>query len=119
MIGRMSEIKPRRIQTYREFWDFYVSQHLNPICRTLHFVGTLGAIACLIAGMIVSPVYFLAAPFAGYSLAWIGHFGFERNRPATFTYPIWSLISDFVMFSLIISGKMGAEVERVSLNRPA
>jgi hypothetical protein len=80
----------QRIQSYREFWPFYVSQHCNRVCRNLHFVGTSLVIVALILGVVRSPWFFLAAPFCGYFFAWIGHFVFEKNRPATFQYPIFT-----------------------------
>lgn len=94
------------IKTYREFWPFYVSQHLNPINRVLHFIGTFGALTCVGAGLLLDLRCFIAAPLFGYSFAWFGHFFFERNKPATFTYPLWSLIGDFQMFFFLISGRM-------------
>jgi hypothetical protein len=100
----------QRIQSYREFWPFYVSQHCNPVCRNLHFIGTSLVIAAVILGVFKSPWFFVAAPFCGYFFAWIGHFVFEKNRPATFQYPIWSLIADFHMYGYIVTGKMGSQV---------
>ena len=81
----------KKFTSYEEFWPYYVAQHRNPTNRALHFVGTSLVIACLVAGFLVSPLWFVAMPFAGYGFAWAGHFLFERNRPATFTYPLWSL----------------------------
>src|SRR5688572_30143488 len=83
---RMTE--PR---TYEEFWPFYVSQHLKPATQGLHFLGTTLVLVALAAAVLVSPWWALAMPLVGYAPAWIGHFGFERNRPATFKYPLWSL----------------------------
>jgi hypothetical protein len=80
--------------------------------RRLHFIGTTLVLASLCAGILVSPGWALLAPFAGYGFAWVGHFAFERNRPATFTYPLWSLRADFRMFRLVLTGRMDGEVER-------
>jgi hypothetical protein len=99
-------------RTYEEFWPFYVSQHLRPATRLLHFLGTTGVLACLAAAVLVSPWWALAAPVAGYAFAWLGHFGFEHNRPATFRYPLWSLRGDFRMYRLMWLGRMGPEIER-------
>ena len=77
-------------------------------------MGTALVLICLGLGALASPRWFLAAPFAGYGFAWVGHFFFEHNRPATFTYPLWSLRGDFRMFRLILLGRMGPELERAA-----
>jgi hypothetical protein len=109
----------QRYRSYQEFWPFYVSQHLNPTNRALHFVGTTLVWVCLAAALLVSPLWLAAAPLAGYGFAWAGHFFFERNRPATFTYPLWSLRGDFRMFRLMLLGRMAPEVERAIQLFPA
>lgn len=101
-----------RYLSYEAFWPFYVSQHRNPINRRLHFIGTTLVLAALSAGVLVSPAWALLAPLAGYGFAWVGHFAFEGNRPATFTYPLWSLRADFRMFRRMLAGQMDREVER-------
>ena len=103
-----------RYRTYEEFWPFYVSQHLNPANRALHLAGTSLVGACLLASLLLSPAWLAAAPIAGYGFAWVGHFSFERNRPATFTYPLWSLRGDFRMFRLTLLGRMAPELERAA-----
>ena len=105
---------PARLTSYEEFWPFYVSQHMQPLTRALHFTGTVLVFAALFAAMFVSPLWLAVAPIAGYGPAWIGHFFVERNRPATFTYPLWSLRGDFRMFRLTLLGKMGPEIERAA-----
>jgi len=101
--------------SYEEFWPYYVSQHMDPTCRKLHFVGT----SLALANLAISPVFppaFLAAPVYGYGLAWIGHFAFEKNRPATWMgkkEALWSLRSDFRMYRKMLKGEMDAEVARV------
>jgi hypothetical protein len=104
-----------RYQTFEAFWPFYVSQHRDPVCRALHFVGTTLVLACVGLAIARSPWWLLASPLAGYGFAWIGHFGFEKNRPATFTYPLYSLRGDWRMYRLMWLRRMGAEVERVSV----
>lgn len=101
-----------RLTSYEEFWPYYVSQHMVPITRRLHVVGTTLVLAALAAALAVDPLWLLAAPLAGYGFAWAGHFFFEHNRPATFTYPVWSLRADFRMFRLTLLGRMGRELER-------
>jgi hypothetical protein len=108
-----------RFQTYEDFWPFYVSQHLNPTCRALHFVGTSLVLACAVLAVFDSPRWLLLAPVAGYGFAWAGHFFFEKNRPATFTYPLWSLRGDFRMYRLMLLGRMKPEIERAAGLFPA
>lgn len=103
-----------KLSSYEEFWPYYVSEHSLPVTRTLHFAGTALVLGCLAAGALTSPWWFAAAPVAGYGFAWVGHFFFEKNRPATFTYPWWSLRGDFRMFRLILLGRMGPELERAA-----
>jgi hypothetical protein len=101
--------------TFDEFWAYYVSQHRNPICRRLHFIGTSLAIGCVAASPVFPPAL-LAAPVVGYGLAWIGHFGFEKNRPASWhsaKHLWWSLKGDLRMWRYTVRGVMDAEVERV------
>lgn len=107
-----------KLTSYEEFWPYYVSEHSRLSTRTLHFVGTALVLGCLLAGVLVSAWWFLAAPFAGYGFAWAGHFFFEKNRPATFTYPLWSLRGDFRMFRMILLGRMGPELERAAALYP-
>lgn len=101
-----------RLTSYEEFWPYYVSEHMDPTTRRLHVFGTTLVVVALAAAVLVDPLWVLVAPLCGYGFAWAGHFFFERNRPATFTYPLWSLRADFRMFRLTLLGRMGAEVER-------
>jgi hypothetical protein len=100
---------------YTTFWDFYpyyLTEHSLPVNRTLHFIGTGIVIALLIAGIVTGrPLLFIFIPLAGYGFAWFGHFFLEKNRPATFIYPFYSLGSDFVMFYHILTGQIGKKVE--------
>ena len=103
-----------RIATFREFWPYYVSEHRKPITRALHFIGSTFVLALVAASLVTGrPWLLLVMPVVGYGFAWIGHFGFEKNRPATFKYPVYSFIADWVMYGKILSGTMRAEVERV------
>jgi hypothetical protein len=104
----------QRIQTFREFWPFYVGEHANPLNRKLHFIGTTLFIGCTIAALVTLKWYlFVLMPVSGYSFAWIGHFFVEKNRPATFRYPVWSLLADFVMYGKMWAGAMDAEVSKL------
>lgn len=100
-----------RLTSFEEFWPFYVAQHLDPVNRALHLAGTTMALGCVAASPVFPPAL-LAAPVFGYGPAWVGHFFFEKNRPATFTYPRWSLMGDFKMYALTLTGRMGPELER-------
>ena len=100
---RMSQ----RYQSFREFYPFYLSEHANPACRRMHFVGTTLVVVFLGMALFTRNAWWLAgALVAGYGFAWIGHFFFEHNRPATFRYPIYSFIGDWVMFKDLLMGKI-------------
>jgi len=99
-----------RIQTFEEFWPYYLGEHQNQLCRVLHFIGTTAALSCLISAVALQNPWFILAGFAaGYGPAWVGHFFVEKNRPATFTYPGWSLIADFRMWGHMIMGRLWGE----------
>jgi hypothetical protein len=101
-------------KNYAEFWDFYVSEHSLPMTRLLHFAGTTLGIALLVYFIARGQWYFFPVFFVvGYGFAWFAHFVIEKNKPASFRFPFWSLISDFKMIGYMLSGRMGAEVERV------
>ena len=87
-----------KIKTFKDFYPFYLLEHMHPICRLLHFIGTFGVIALILISIVFSNKVWMYAPLYGYFFAWIGHFVFEKNRPATFKYPIYSMIGDFLMF---------------------
>ena len=97
----------KRIQTYAEFWPFYLGEHSNPLCRQMHFVGTTLVLGLLVASIATMDARLLIGmPFAGYGFAWVAHFVVEKNRPATFKYPLWSFISDFRMWGAMATGKL-------------
>ena len=102
-----------KIATYTEFWPYYLRQHSHRACRGLHYVGTTIAIVLFVIHIADgNPLYFLAAIVSGYAFAWIGHFFIEHNRPATFTFPMWSLYSDFRMYAFAITRRLPAELAR-------
>lgn len=113
--ARMSEPKAvPRFDSFEEFWPYYVREHAKKTTRMLHFVGTTGAMVSVAAALFSKKrALLLAAPVVGYGLAWIGHFFVEKNRPATFTYPLWSLRGDMHMWWRTLNGTMDAEVDRV------
>ena len=103
----------KRPGTYTEFWPFYVREHMRPATRWLHFTGTAGVFGIAAATLVTGNAWLLLAmPVCGYGFAWAAHALVERNRPATFTHPVWSLIGDFHMFFLMLAGRMSGEVER-------
>ena len=94
-----------RIKTFKEFYPSYLSEHLHPICRLLHFFGTFGAVSLISISILFSNRIWMYAPLCGYFFAWIGHIVFEKNKPATFKYPVYSLVGDFLMFYHLLIGK--------------
>ena len=102
-------------QNYGEFWDFYVREHSKPLTRLLHFIGTSLGLLLLAWSLWSGHLLFVPLFFViGYGFAWFAHFVVERNRPATFRYPFWSFISDFKMMWYMLTGRMDAEVRRVT-----
>ena len=96
----------KRYASLKEFYPFYLTEHSNTTCRLLHFVGTGLVIISFLTFLVTFNWYYLAIiPFLGYGFAWVGHFFFERNKPATFQYPGYSLASDFIMFWDLLTGK--------------
>ena len=104
------------IQTYREFWPFYLEEHSKPSTRLIHFIGT-ALVFVVIAAAIATRIWWLLVlmPVAGYAFAFFAHFFVEHNRPATFTYPFWSLISDFRMFFVWLFGGLGGELRKYNI----
>lgn len=102
-----------KLETFQEFWPHYLGEHLHPMNRSLHFVGTSLVYGIVAMAWIQSPRWLALAPFVGYGFAWVGHFFVERNRPATFTYPLWSLRGDFRMHMRTLTGRLGADLERL------
>jgi hypothetical protein len=93
---------------FRDFYPFYLGEHSNRACRRLHFVGSTGVLAILIAviAQVLVPIWLLAMPLWGYGCAWVGHFFFEKNKPATFTHPFYSFAGDWVMYKDMLTGKI-------------
>jgi len=101
------ENNPSKYKSLAEFYPYYLSEHSNKICRRLHFIGTSLVLATLIFALWQGPLSLLwLLPLFGYGFAWLGHFVFEKNRPATFQYPFYSLASDFIMYRDMLSGKI-------------
>ena len=101
-------------QSFEEFWPYYVSQPQDPTSRKLHFIGTTIAMGCVAVAPFYPPAL-IAAPIAGYGMAWIGHYAFEKNRPATFgglKQAVWSLRGDLRMWKHIVTGTMNEQLEK-------
>jgi len=95
------------MKSFAEFYPFYLSEHANRTTRRLHFIGSALALFCLLELLFTADLRWLAlALAAGYGFAWVSHMVFEKNRPATFRYPLYSFMGDWVMFWQILSGKI-------------
>jgi hypothetical protein len=96
----------KKYTSLKEFYPYYLTEHQNPTSRVLHFIGTGLVLVVFGAAIAMSQYIWLAAiPVIGYGFAWVGHFFFEKNKPATFTYPFYSLASDFILFFDLLRGK--------------
>jgi len=95
-----------RFASFEAFYPYYIHEHSNQVCRRIHVVGTSLVFVALALFLITRNAWWLLAmPLIGYGFAWVGHFFFEKNRPATFKYPLWSLMGDFRLFFETVSGK--------------
>ncbi len=104
----------QRIQSFAEFWPFYVREHSLRSTRLIHFVGTTLSLAVVIAAIATQQWWWLlAAPVCGYGFAWFSHFVIEKNKPASFSYPLWSFAADWKLWALTLTGRMEAETQRI------
>lgn len=102
----------KKYKTFWSFYPYYLTEHGDSTNRALHFIGTAGLLAILVVAIVLQKWWMLALiPVCGYGFAWVGHFFIEKNKPATFTYPLYSLGSDFVMFWHMITGQIGKKLE--------
>jgi hypothetical protein len=102
-----------KFDTFEAFWPYYLQEHRDPLNRRLHFIGTtLVIVSVVLAVVTLNPCMLGFAPLTGYGFAWIGHFFVEKNRPATFTYPLWSLRGDFKMYGMTWTGALPAELAK-------
>ena len=103
----MPSVQAKKYTTFKDFYPFYLSEHTDRTCRLLHFIGSWLVVLCFAALLTTGNWRFLVAmPLVGYGFAWVGHFFFEKNRPATFTYPLYSFMGDWVMFKDMLTGKI-------------
>ncbi|MDN3638885.1 DUF962 domain-containing protein [Simiduia curdlanivorans] len=97
----------KQFESFAQFYPFYLAEHANVTCRRLHFIGsTLALILAALALYSSNYLWFLVAVIQGYAWAWVGHFFFEKNKPATFQHPLYSFIGDWVMYKDMATGKI-------------
>ena len=102
--------------TYDEFWPFYLREHSKPQTRAIHYIGSIASVVVLIWAVATrSGWWLLIVPVCGYAFAWYAHFFVEKNKPATFKAPVWSLISDYRMCGLWLSGRLGHELMKYQI----
>ena len=102
----------KKYQTLKDFYPYYLTEHADPTCRLFHYIGTTLVIGIAVAMIVTGKLwFFFLLPLAGYSFAWMGHFIFEKNKPATFQYPSYSLASDFIMYYHFLTGQVDQKVE--------
>lgn len=98
---------PAPFRSFAEFYPYYLGEHQNRTCRRLHVIGSTGVLVLLLLALGWQDWRLLwAMPVCGYGFAWVGHFFFEHNRPATFRYPLWSLMGDWVMYRDVLRGRI-------------
>ncbi len=105
-----------RIETYAEFWPYYLREHARPLTRLVHAIGSFAGLGVLLLALVLGAWWMvLAALVIGYGAAWGSHMLVERNRPATFQYPLWSLWSDLRMAGLMATGRLEAELRKAGV----
>ncbi len=101
-----------RFTSFRDFFPYYLAEHANPTCRMLHYIGTTIATSVLIYALVTGQwLMLLLYPLIGYGFAWVGHFRFEHNKPATFKHPLWSAMGDYKMFWMALTGTLKPALE--------
>jgi hypothetical protein len=105
-MSQPARAEPKRFHSFWDFYPFYLDEHRNAVCRRLHVIGSALVLVALATAILSRDFWLLALmPVIGYGFAWWGHFAFEKNRPATFTHPFYSLMGDWVMFAEVVSGR--------------
>jgi hypothetical protein len=101
------------MRSFDEFWPFYLGEHAKPATRAFHFVGSTIALVLVASSAVTGSLWWILFAFLpGYGFAWFSHFFIEKNKPASFKYPLWSFIADWKMWSLILTGRIESEVEK-------
>jgi hypothetical protein len=102
-----SAVDPREFKSFADFYPFYLSEHSDRTCRRLHFAGSTLSLVCLALLLVTGNLWWLLAGIVvGYAFAWIGHFGFEKNKPASFKRPLYSFMGDWAMYRDIWAGRV-------------
>lgn len=100
-------VDPHSFHSFGEFYPFYLGEHSNRTCRRLHFVGSTLALVCFAVVLTTGSLQFLLyGLLCGYGFAWLGHFGFEKNKPASFKRPLYSFMGDWAMYRDIWLGRI-------------
>lgn len=101
-----------QFNSFREFYPYYLAEHADARCRAMHYIGSTLVLAVLVYAVISQQwLWLLAIPVIGYGFAWLGHFGFEKNKPATFKYPAYSLLGDWVMYGQFLLSLVGVKTQ--------
>ncbi|MCQ8186242.1 DUF962 domain-containing protein [Parvularcula maris] len=109
----------RDYTSFEQFWPHYLREHADKGTRMLHYIGTALTLVVAAAAILTGKLWMLLLiPVVGYGFAWVSHAFVERNKPATFTYPLWSLLSDYRMFFLAITGRLAPELEKAGVTGP-
>ncbi len=96
-----------KFSSFSEFYPYYLDEHSNPTCRRMHYIGSMLVIAVIVYALVTAKfAALLLVPVIGYGFAWLGHFLFEKNKPATFKYPLYSLMGDWVMLKDMLTGRI-------------
>lgn len=110
----MSE--PNKFTSFAEFYPYYLREHANPVCRSMHYIGSILVLLLLLQALATGAYQLLwLLPVVGYGFAWIGHFFIEKNRPATFTYPFYSLAGDWVMLKDFLTGQIDKKLAQAGV----
>jgi hypothetical protein len=112
----MTDSKEQSFANFREFWPFYLGEHSTLACRIQHFFGASLALAFVFVSFVTLDWRWLVlAVVCGYGFAWCGHFVFEKNRPATFRFPVYSFMGDWKMFWMMLVGSLDQEILRLGV----
>ena len=104
----------RKFSSFAEFYPYYLAEHQHPVCRALHYTGSMLVIAVLLFALFTQQWRWLwLVPLIGYGFAWLGHYAFEHNRPATFKYPFYSLAADWVMYKDFLTGQLEQKLQKL------
>ena len=110
-------MEPKPNPSFADFWPYYLAEHSRPATRVVHFLATLAWLSLLVAALATRTWWLLALiPVAAYGLAWFSHFFIERNRPATFKHPLFSLLADHKMAFYMVTGQLGRELARLGIH---